>query len=70
MSIWTSLLKIWKACSYEFNAIFLTFWALHSLLQMFTQFCLFTIENAYVPEAENEGGKPLPLVFQYLIFMV
>ena len=42
----------------------------NTVLQKYTQFCLFLLSNAYIPEGGNEGGKPLPLAFQYLIFMV
>ena len=40
-------------------------------LQMFTQFGLFMMKNACVPEGENEGGRgPLPLAIQCLILMI
>ena len=29
----------------------------YTLLQMFRQFCLFMMQNAYVPEGRNEGGR-------------
>ena len=41
----------------------------HTVLQMFTQFCLFLLKMFRRPGI-REGGKPLPLAFQYLIFMV
>ena len=32
--------------------------------------CFYCKMPKYVPEGGNEGGKPLPLAFQYLIFMI
>ena len=29
----------------------------YTVLQMFTQFCLFIMKNAYVPEGGNEEGR-------------
>ena len=42
----------------------------YTVLHIFTQFGMFIMKNAYVPDGGNEGGGPLPLAFQCLIFMV
>ena len=30
---------------------------IYTVLQKYTQFCLFMMSNAYVPEGGNEGGR-------------